>query len=101
MADIKKAEMFDQKEVSEKRWISLFLRDDGSIQMLTEDMGQAALNSFGKEDYDYWTIIPTSAVPLLAFELLRSHFTGRVNATDELKEMCKANEIPYEWDSYP
>ncbi len=101
MEDIKKAEIFAENEAPEKRWVSLFLRDDGSIQLLTEDTGQTALNTWGKEDYDFSTIIPASAVPLLAFELLRSQFTGRQKATDELAAICKVNDIPYEWDSYP
>lgn len=85
----------------EKRSVSLTLGDDGSIQMFTSDSGQTALQTWGKEDYDFWVTIPPDAVSLLALELLRERFTGRVGATDELRDFCKASGIACEWQSYP
>jgi hypothetical protein len=76
MADIKTAEIYSQKEGSEKRSVSLALRDDGSIQMHTYDDSQAALKIWGKEDYEFWVTVPPDAVPKLAFELLQARFAG-------------------------
>lgn len=101
MADIKTAEIYSQKEGSEKRSVSLALRDDGSIQMHTYDDSQAALKIWGKEDYEFWVTVPPDAVPKLAFELLQAHFAGRVGATDELKTFCKTNDIECKWDCWP
>jgi len=85
----------------EQRWVSLELREDGAIQMFTSDVSQTALATWGREDYDFWVIIPPEAISLLAFELLRERFAGRAGATDELREFCKAGNIAHEWQSYP
>lgn len=85
----------------EARSVSLTLGDDGSIQMYTSDSGPTALRTWGKEDYDFWVTVPSEAVAMLAFELLRARFAGRTGATDELRDFCKAASVSYEWRSYP
>jgi hypothetical protein len=58
----------------EKRSVSLTLCEDRSIQMFTSDSDQTALQTWGKEDYDFWVSVPPDAVSLLALELLRERF---------------------------
>ena len=101
MKDIKTSEIYSQGEGPGKWSVSLALRDDGSIQMHTYDESQTALEVWGKEDYEFWVTIPPVAVAKLAFELLQTRFAGRSDATDELRTLCKTNDIAYEWESYP
>jgi hypothetical protein len=103
MADIKRIEIANENlfDGREKRSVSLTLRDDGSIQMYTSDDSQTAKETWGREDYDFWTTVASDTASLLAFELLRQRFEGRPGATDELKELCQAKSIPCEWDHYP
>ena len=98
---MKSANIATQNEGSEKRLVSLTLHDDGSIQMFTSDASQTALKLWGKEDYDFWVTIRPEHVSLLAFELLRERFAGRTEATDELRELCRAGDVACEWQSYP
>jgi len=97
---IKEANIATQTLEREKRWVSLKLKDDGSIQMFTSDISETALATWGKEDYDFWLTIPPKAISLLAFELLRERYAGRAEATDELRELCKTGNIEHEWQSY-
>jgi hypothetical protein len=101
MADNKSAQIVSQKGGPEERSVELTLHHDGSIEMHTYDVSQLASRVWGREDYEFWTMIAPSAVSLLAFELVRSRFAGRDCATDELGELCKTYNIPHKWDHYP
>ncbi|MDT7816216.1 MAG: hypothetical protein QOJ42_6132 [Acidobacteriaceae bacterium] len=101
MKTIKKANIATQDMAAEKRSVSLEPKEDGSIEMFTSDTGETALATWNKEDYDFWVTVPPEAISLLAFELLRERFAGRVEATDELRELCKAGNVAHEWQSYP
>ena len=109
---------------TEKRWVWLELRD-GSIKMLTYDIGDAA-KTRNREDYEFWLIIPDKAMslaaafallrdkednrwlttpphglPRLVFDLLLDRYAGNSEATDELRDFCLAESISYEWASWP
>ena len=101
MKNIKDANIFRQNEGPEKRSVGLTLHDDGSIEMHTHDDGPTALQTWGKEEYEFWTNIPPDAVSLLAFVLLRERYLGHDSATDELSKLCKENAVPHKWESYP
>ena len=88
----------DGKEYSSVR---LYLDPDGTIRMEGHDMGPNVEKFFDHDDYEYDTIVPSSAVGRLAFALLKDRFRENLNAVHELREFCKENRIHYDVWSWP
>jgi hypothetical protein len=63
--------------------MSLYLDNDGGIQLVGYDSGPGIQDFFGKDDYECWAIVPPAAVGRLAFALLKENFKGIINAVHE------------------
>jgi hypothetical protein len=51
--------------------VCLTVREDGSVFLDTQDMGELVEETWGDIDYEFWVEIPASALPKLVSELLR------------------------------
>lgn len=89
-----------RREGVEFRSVRLTLEDDGTIKMDAQDMGPTVVKIWGDSDYEFWVRVAPSAVPRLAFELLREKFTGQPGAVDAFRDWCKAHAVEHEFDSW-
>jgi hypothetical protein len=89
-----------RQEGSEFRSVRLELQADGGIRLHAYDMGTAAVQMFGRDEYEFWVTVPPEAVGRLAFELLKERFQDRLQAVTELRDFCKRHEIVNEFSTW-
>ncbi|MGE0749183.1 MAG: hypothetical protein AB7K64_01180 [Variibacter sp.] len=89
-----------RQEGTEFRSVSLHVELDGSIKMLAHDMGPTVEKTWNDDDYEFWLTIPASNMTRLAQALLREKYAERLDAVDDLRRFCEANEIEHRFDSW-
>ncbi len=89
-----------RREGDNFRSVRLSVGADGAVKLDTQDMGKIVEEIWGDSDYEFWIDVPASALPKLAFALLREKYAGRDKAVDEFRAFCKQEEIEHEWDSW-
>ena len=87
-------------EKKEIRSLNLVLEADGTIQIAGIDAGPFVEEMQGDWDYEYWLTIPPSAIPKLAFALLKKIYTGKSGAEVALQDFCKEHDIGHEFSVY-
>jgi hypothetical protein len=93
------AEIYRQ-EGDSFRSVRVSVNDDGSVRLDAQDMGKQVEDVWGDSDYEFWVDVPATALPKLAFALLREKYAGRSGAVDEFRAFCKREDIEHKWDSY-
>jgi hypothetical protein len=83
------------------RAVRLVLDEDGSISLEAHDMGQKTEEFWGEDEYEFQVRVAPSALPRLAFELLREKFAGDIRAVDRFRDWCKARGVAHEFDNWP
>lgn len=73
--------------------IDITLEDDGSIIVFFYDVGTAAQETFGRDDYEKWMKIPADVTGRLAFKLLSERFAGSIHALSEIEKYCQESGI--------
>ena len=99
MSETFSAEIYRQ-EGSEFRSVRLSVSSDGSIRIDAHDMGETAKAIWGDDEYEFWIDVPATALPKLAFALLREKYSGRSRAVDEFRTFCETAGIEHQWDSW-
>jgi hypothetical protein len=99
MHDIERTKIAQETGV-ESRYISLAIRDDGSIRMDGADWGPTAEQFWGSDEYEFWVTVPSHAVAKLAFVLLQDKFTGRAEAVSEFRDFCKQHDVEHSFDNW-
>jgi hypothetical protein len=89
-----------RREGDNFRSVRLSVGADGAVKLDTQDMGTIVKEIWGDSDYEFWVDVPASALPKLAFVLLREKYAGREKAVDEFRAFCKQEAIEHEWDSW-
>lgn len=87
-------------EKTEFRSLKLHLEADGTIQLAGVDAGPFVEKLQGDWDYEYWLTIPPSAVPKLAFALLKKIYSGKRGAEITLQVFCKEHDIEHKFSTW-
>ncbi len=74
-------------------------KDDGRLVISGHDMGPITEEFWGKDEYEYFMIIPKESVELFTLNLLKHVFNNdkRVNWTD-VRNILEKNNIDYHFD---
>ncbi len=89
-----------RQEGTEFRRVDLRLADDGAIYLEAQDMGPSVEQVWGDTDYEFRVRVAPSALPKLAFELLREKFAGRLDAVTAFRDWCRAHGVEHEFGNY-
>lgn len=99
MTETHSTELYRQ-EGDNFRSVRLSVDADGSVNLETQDMGTLVKEIWGDSDYEFWIDVPATALPKLAFALLREKYAGRDKAVDEFRVFCKRENIEHTGGSY-
>ena len=89
-----------RQEGTEFRSVRLALEDGGAILMDAQDIGPAVTRIWDDSDYEFWVRVEPSALPKLAFELLREKFGGQLGAVDAFRSWCNEHGVEHRFDSW-
>ena len=95
----KSVEIFRFQAAPESRSNHLSLLEDGSITMDTQDIGSTAEGMFGEREHEFSLTVPQAAMAELAFALLLERFRGQPNAVESLRDLCRRERIPHQFES--
>ena len=93
---MEKMRLYEQIDDRGSLSIDISLRDDGTINILFHDVGVAAKETFGGDDYEKWVDIPADATGRLAFKLLSDRFGRSIHALSEIQKYCADLGIRHE-----
>jgi hypothetical protein len=82
------------------RVVRIVLEEDGAISLEAQDMGQKVEEFWGEDEYEFRVRVAPSALPRLAFELLREKFAGDTRAVDRFQDWCKARGVAHEFSNW-
>ena len=99
MDDPFEAELY-RHEGAEFRSIRLELREDGSLRLDCQDIGESVKRILGDDDYEFWVDVPASEMRKLTFALLRDKYANRQGAVDEFRDFCKREGVEHQWMSW-
>ncbi|MDE2111319.1 MAG: hypothetical protein KGJ79_09270 [Alphaproteobacteria bacterium] len=76
------------------------LKEDGAITIEEQDIGPSVTKIWGDSDYEFWVRVAPTALPKLAFDLLREKFADQLEAVDAFRNRCKAHGVEHEFGSW-
>lgn len=74
--------------------------DRGNLLISGQDVGEAAREFWGDDDYEYWLLVESAEKDHLLLKLIQHVYGGKPRAFEEFLAWVKANGIPYTFDSY-
>ena len=74
---------------------------DGSLQVSGYDIGVAAQDFVGHDDYEYDVIVKPEHKDALLLALLADRFGGDPRASSHFQAYLDAKGIPYDFDTWP
>ena len=89
-----------REELPNFRSICLTVKEDCSVKLDTQDMGETVRRTWGDSDYEFWLDVPCTEAKKLLFALLRDKYSNISDSVDQFKNFCETNGIKCEWDSY-
>jgi hypothetical protein len=89
-----------RQEGANFRSVRLTVEEDGAVKIDGQDLGRTVEEFWGEDEYEFWVTVPPSALPKLAFELLREKFVGQLGAVDAFRDWCKAHGIEHEFGNW-
>jgi hypothetical protein len=87
-------------ESQDFRSIRLEVKEDGSVKIDAQDMGEFVEQVWGDSDYEFWVEVGGAEVAKLVFALLKDKYQNVSSAVGDFREFCKANNIKYTWESW-
>lgn len=80
---------------------SVRVRIEGDELILdTQDMGEVTESVWGDADYEFWTSVRREHWGDLLVALVVEYMSGRPDATDRLRDICREHDVPHVWDSW-
>jgi hypothetical protein len=77
------------------------IRPDGALQLSGYDLGEAAQQFVGHDDYEYDVTLKPGHKDVLLLALLADRFGGDSCASSHFRHYLKAKGIPYDFDTWP
>ncbi len=74
---------------------------DGSLQLSGYDIGEAAQQFVGHDDYEYDVTVEPAHKDALLLALLADRFHGDSRASSHFQQYLDAKGIPYDFDTWP
>ena len=72
----------------------------GDVLISGQDIGEAPLKVFKRDDYEYWTRINSENKDALLLALFEYAFKGDTGYGGKLRKLLEDNEIEFEFSSY-
>lgn len=89
-----------RREGEEFRSIRLAIEEDGCIRLEGQDIGPRVAQIWGDNEYEFWVRVEATALPRLAFELLREKFAGQLGAVTSFRDWCQTHGIGHKFENW-
>ncbi len=81
-------------------FIDAEIKDDGSLVVSGQDIGDAPKEHFGDSDYEYWAVVSEDLKDRVLLALLEEVFGGNSKAVSAFTDLMKSKGIPYKFDTW-
>lgn len=92
-----KVTLFSDETPELSRSITMSLDASGALKLEGQDVGPRVKEMLGDSDYEFALSLTPENAGALCFALLQEKLSGRVDAVDALRELCKENGIESEF----
>jgi len=82
------------------RFVDAEVREDGSLVVCGQDVGDLPRRMFDDGDYEFWVTVPARAKDDLLLALIESRWAGRDRAVDEFRDFCRERGVESEFGTW-
>ena len=81
-------------------YVDIGIKENGDVLISGQDIGEAPLKFFKRDDYEYWYTISSESKDALLLALFEYTFKGDTGFESKLRKLLKDNDIEFEFSSY-
>lgn len=81
-------------------FIDAAVKDDDSVEVSGQDVGEAPAEMFGDSDYEYWLNVAPEHKDALVLALLEKLYLDDERTMSKLMALLDAKGIPYRFQTY-
>ena len=74
--------------------------EEDKFRIETQDMGPTVEETWGDDDYEFWTTVPRKAWGELIIAMVTEFLSGDEHATDRLRDICQKHKVDHEWSQW-